>query len=102
MIPAPFDYVEAGSADEAIAALAEHGDESKLMAGGHSLIPLMRFRLANPSVLIDIGRISDLSYITDAGDHVAIGALAKHRALETSDLLKNGGRINITMRCVKN
>ena len=88
MIPAPFDYVEASSADEAIAALTEHGDESKLMAGGHSLIPLMRFRLANPSVLIDIGRISDLSYINDAGDHIAIGALTKHRALETSDMLK--------------
>ncbi|MGH1491726.1 MAG: FAD binding domain-containing protein [Acidimicrobiales bacterium] len=89
MIPSPFDYVEADSAEAAIAALAEHGDESKLIAGGHSLIPLMRFRLANPSVLIDIGRISDLSYINDGGDHVAIGALATHRMLETSDLLKS-------------
>ncbi len=88
MIPAPFDYVEADSAEAAIAALAEHGDESKLIAGGHSLIPLMRFRLANPSVLIDIGRLSDLSYINDGGDHVAIGALATHRMLETSELLK--------------
>jgi carbon-monoxide dehydrogenase medium subunit len=88
MIPAPFDYVEADSADAAIAALGEHGDEAKLIAGGHSLIPLMRFRLANPSVLIDIGRISDLSYINDAGDHIAIGALTKHRMLETSDLLQ--------------
>jgi carbon-monoxide dehydrogenase medium subunit len=88
VIPAPFDYVEADSADAAIAALTEHGDESKLIAGGHSLIPLMRFRLANPSVLIDIGRLSDLSYINDGGDHVAIGALATHRMLETSDLLK--------------
>ncbi len=88
MIPAPFDYVEAASAEEAIAALTEHGDESKLIAGGHSLIPLMRFRLANPSVLIDIGRIGDLSYINDGGDHVAIGALATHRALETSALLQ--------------
>lgn len=88
MIPAAFDYVEADSAEAAIAALAEHGDESKLIAGGHSLIPLMRFRLATPSVLVDIGRISDLSYINDAGDHIAIGALTKHRALETSALLK--------------
>ena len=58
MIPSSFDYVEADSADAAIAALTEHGDEAKLIAGGHSLIPLMKFRLANPSVLIDIGRIS--------------------------------------------
>ena len=88
MIPAAFDYIEAASAEAAIAALSEHGDDAKLMAGGHSLIPLMRFRLAAPAVVIDIGRISDLSYINDVGDHLAIGALTRHRALETSDLLK--------------
>lgn len=88
MIPATFDYVEAESADAALAALAEHGDEAKLMAGGHSLIPLMKFRLATPSVVIDIGRIEDLSYIRDDGDHLAIGALTTHRMVETSDLLK--------------
>ncbi len=88
MIPASFDYVEAESADAAIAAMTEHGDEAKLMAGGHSLIPLMKFRLAAPTVVVDIGRVTDLSGITDAGDHVSIGALATHRALETSDLLK--------------
>ncbi|MEM7340471.1 MAG: xanthine dehydrogenase family protein subunit M [Actinomycetota bacterium] len=87
MIPASFDYVEADSAAAAIAALAQHGDEAKLLAGGHSLIPLMKFRLAAPSVLVDIGRISDLSYINDGGDHVAIGALTRHRAVETSDML---------------
>jgi carbon-monoxide dehydrogenase medium subunit len=89
MIPAAFDYVEADSADAALAALAEHGDEAKLMAGGHSLIPLMKFRLANPGVVVDIGRLADLSYITDGGDHVAIGALTRHRAVETSDLLRS-------------
>lgn len=89
MIPAPFDYVEADSADAALAALAQHGDEAKLIAGGHSLLPLMKFRLANPAVLIDIGRLGDLSYINDGGDHVAIGALTRHMALETSDLLKS-------------
>lgn len=89
MIPATFDYVEADSAEAAIAALGQHGDEAKLIAGGHSLIPLMRFRLAAPSVVIDIGRIGDLSYINDAGDHIAIGALTRHMALETSDLLKS-------------
>ncbi len=88
MIPANFDYVEADSADAAIAALTQHGDEAKLMAGGHSLLPLMKFRLAVPSVVVDIGRLNDLSYINDAGDHVAIGALTRHRAVETSELLK--------------
>ncbi len=88
MIPAPVDYVEADSADAAIAALTQHGDEAKLLAGGHSLIPLMKFRLATPTVLVDIGRLSDLSYINDGGDHIAIGALTTHRALETSALLQ--------------
>ncbi|HEY8059144.1 MAG TPA: FAD binding domain-containing protein, partial [Acidimicrobiales bacterium] len=56
MIPAAFDYVRADSAESAIAALVEHGDEAKLLAGGHSLLPLMKLRLAAPSVLVDIGR----------------------------------------------
>ncbi|NNF54955.1 MAG: xanthine dehydrogenase family protein subunit M [Acidimicrobiales bacterium] len=88
MIPAKFDYVAVDSAEAALAALTEHGDEAKLMAGGHSLIPLMKFRLATPTVVIDIGRIQDLSYIKDAGDHVAIGALTRHMMVEKSDLLK--------------
>ncbi len=88
MIPSSFDYVAVDSADAAIAALTEHGDEAKLMAGGHSLIPLMKFRLANPTVVIDIGRVGDLSYINDAGDHIAIGALTRHMMVETSELLK--------------
>jgi aerobic carbon-monoxide dehydrogenase medium subunit len=87
VIPAAFDYVRADSAEAAIAALAEHGDEAKLLAGGMSLIPLMKLRLARPSVLVDIGRLRDLSYIRDAGDHIAIGALTRHRDVETSDLL---------------
>jgi carbon-monoxide dehydrogenase medium subunit len=88
MIPAAFDYQRAGSADEAVALLAQHGDEAKLLAGGHSLLPLMKLRLASPSVLIDVGRLTDLSYVRDAGDHVAIGALTRHRDLEISDLLQ--------------
>jgi aerobic carbon-monoxide dehydrogenase medium subunit len=87
VIPAGFDYVRAGSADEALAQLAEHGDEAKLLAGGHSLLPLMKLRLATPAVLVDVGRLRDLSYVRDGGDHVAIGALTRHRDLETSDLL---------------
>ena len=87
MIPAAFDYVRAGSAEEAISLLGEHGDEAKLLAGGHSLLPLMKLRLAQPSVLIDIGRLSDLCYIRDAGDHIAIGALTRHHDVENSDVL---------------
>jgi carbon-monoxide dehydrogenase medium subunit len=87
VIPASFDYVRADSAAAAIAALGEHGDDAKLLAGGMSLIPLMKLRLATPSVLVDIGRVDDLSYIRDGGDHVAIGALTRHRDVETSDLL---------------
>ena len=88
MIPAAFEYVRAGSADEAIALIGEHGDEAKFLAGGHSLIPLMKLRLAQPTVLVDIGRVSDLSYIRDAGDHVAIGALTRHMDVENSELLR--------------
>ena len=59
MIPASFDYVRADSVDAALAALTEHGDEAKLLAGGHSLLPLMKLRLAAPSVLVDVGRLDD-------------------------------------------
>ncbi len=87
MIPAPFEYVRAASAEEAIAALAEHGDEAKLLAGGMSLLPLMKLRLATPAVLVDVGRVRELSYVRDAGDHIEVGALTRHRDLETSDVL---------------
>ena len=88
MIPAAFDYVRAGSAAEAISLIGQHGDEAKFLAGGHSLLPLMKLRLASPSVLVDIGRVSDLNYIRDAGDHIAIGALTRHMDVETSAVLK--------------
>ena len=87
MIPAAFDYVRADSVDGAAAALAEHGDEAKLLAGGMSLLPLMKLRLAVPSVLVDVGRLDDLRYVRDAGDHLAIGALTRHRDLETDATL---------------
>jgi carbon-monoxide dehydrogenase medium subunit len=88
MIPAKFDYVRASSAAEASALLKEHGEDAKLLAGGHSLLPLMKLRLARPSVLIDIGRVKDLSYIKESGDQIAIGALTRHHDLETSSLLR--------------
>jgi carbon-monoxide dehydrogenase medium subunit len=88
VIPAPFEYERADSADAALALLAEHGDEAKLLAGGMSLLPLMKLRLAVPAVLVDVGRLRDLSYVRDEGDDIAIGALTRHRDLETSDLLR--------------
>jgi carbon-monoxide dehydrogenase medium subunit len=87
MIPAAFDYVVAGSAGHAVELLGEHGDDAKLLAGGHSLLPLMKLRLATPSVLIDVGRVDELSFIRDAGDHITIGALTRHHDLEHSELL---------------
>ncbi|NBU37367.1 MAG: xanthine dehydrogenase family protein subunit M, partial [Actinobacteria bacterium] len=65
MMPAPFDYKRASSAAEAIALVGQHGDDAKFLAGGHSLLPLMKLRLAQPAVLVDIARISDLSYIRE-------------------------------------
>ena len=87
MISANFDYVVADSVEAAIAALTEHGDEAKLIAGGHSLIPLMKLRFAAPSVLVDIGRLRDLSYVRDEGSEIAIGALTRYRALEIDPVL---------------
>jgi carbon-monoxide dehydrogenase medium subunit len=87
VIPPVFDYVRASSVDEALALLAEHGDEAKLIAGGHSLLPMIKLRLAFPSVLIDVGRLPDASYIRLEGDVVAIGALTRHSAVATSPIL---------------
>ena len=92
MIPVAFDYERAESTDHALSLLAEHGDDAKVLAGGHSLLPLMKYRLAAPAVLVDIGRLDELSYIRDDGDLLAIGALTRHRDVETSDLvLANAG-----------
>ena len=88
MIPAEFDYVAAESVEEAVRHLRENGEDAKLLAGGHSLIPLMKLRLASPAVLIDVARLTDLSYIRDGGDHIAIGALTRHHDIEHSDVLK--------------
>jgi carbon-monoxide dehydrogenase medium subunit len=87
MIPAAFEYFRASSVDDALRLLGEHGEDAKLLAGGHSLLPLMKLRLAAPSAIIDIGRLRDLSYIRDDGDHVAIGALTRHHLVATSELL---------------
>jgi len=86
MIPAAFDYVQPKTLDEALAALASHED-SKVLAGGHSLIPAMKLRFAQPKTVVDLSRIADLSYIHEHGDQVAIGAMTTHYDIESSALL---------------
>ena len=88
MIPAQFEYRRATSVDEALRMLAEGGEDAKILAGGHSLLPLMKLRLAAPSLLIDIGPLRDLSYVRDDGDRVAIGALTRHHDLHHHRLLE--------------
>ena len=87
MYPSAFDYVRASSLADAISLLARHGDDAKVLAGGHSLLPAMKLRLARPAVVVDIGRIAELNYIREQGNHIAMGATATHRAIETSPLL---------------
>ncbi|MDX1395390.1 MAG: xanthine dehydrogenase family protein subunit M [Gemmatimonadota bacterium] len=84
MIPSPFEYERATSVANAIELLSQGGEDSRLLAGGHSLLPLMRLRLARPSLLVDIGRIDDLRYITSEGDHVVVGAMTTHHELADS------------------
>ncbi len=88
MIPAQFDYLTPATIDEAVGLLAQHSDDAKVLAGGHSLIPAMKLRLANPQVLIDIGRIKDLAYIREEGGQIRIGAMTTHYQLESSDRLR--------------
>lgn len=88
MIPAQFDYLTPKTIDEAVGLLAQHPDEAKVLAGGHSLIPAMKLRLAMPQVLIDIGRIKDLAYIREEGGQIRIGAMTTHYQLESSDRLR--------------
>ncbi len=87
MIPAAFDYVRPATLDEALGLLAMHGDDAKVLAGGHSLIPAMKLRLSQPKVVVDIGRIADLRSISELDGKVAIGALTTHYEIESSDLL---------------
>ena len=88
MIPLAFDYEVAESVDHAIELLGQHGDEAKLLAGGHSLLPIMKLRLAAPTVLIDLGRIGDLNYVRADGDHLAIGAMTRHCDAERDPTLQ--------------
>ncbi|HEY0756735.1 MAG TPA: xanthine dehydrogenase family protein subunit M [Ktedonobacteraceae bacterium] len=87
-IPAAFDYHVARTVDDAVALLEQYGDDAKLLAGGHSLLPTMKLRLAQPAHVIDLGRISGLSYIREESDHVAIGALTTYAKIESSEVLQ--------------
>ena len=87
MIPTSFEYEVANSTDHALELLGEHGEDAKLLAGGHSLLPMMKLRLATPSALVDIGRLRDLSYVREDGDRIAIGALTCHEDVKDSDVL---------------
>jgi carbon-monoxide dehydrogenase medium subunit len=89
MIPAQFDYVAPQSLAEALSLLADRPDDAKVLAGGHSLIPAMKLRLAQPQVLIDIARIKDLSYIREESGQIRIGATTTHYQIESSDRLKS-------------
>jgi len=87
MIPAAFDYAAPGTLEEAFALLEEYGDEAKILAGGHSLIPMMKLRFAEPGRLIDINNIPGLSYIKEEDGYLKIGAMTRESDLERSDLI---------------
>jgi aerobic carbon-monoxide dehydrogenase medium subunit len=88
MIPAQFDYVAAESTAHALSLLAEHGDDAKVLAGGHSLLPMMKLRLAQPEVLIDIGGLTELAGVSMDGDELVVGATTRHADLAANDLVR--------------
>src|SRR5580698_1497547 len=88
MIPAQFEYIAAESPAHALALLAEHGDDAKLLAGGHSLLPMMKLRLAQPEMLIDIGGLDELAGVSLDGDDLVIGATTRHADLAASELAR--------------
>ena len=86
-VPASFEYRRAASVEDAIALLVRHGPETRLVAGGHSLIPMMKLRLAAPELLVDINELADLAFVTVAGDVLRIGALTRHARLLASTVV---------------
>ncbi len=92
MKPAPFEYHRAYTPEEVVELLTELGDDAKILAGGQSLAPMMNFRLARPSALVDVNTVAGLDYIRREGDELCVGALTRHRALETStdDAVRDG------------
>ena len=92
MIAHNFEYVVPSSLGEAVNLLQKHSGRAKILAGGHSLIPMMKLRLATPELLIDIGRIPELSYVKEDAGKIRIGALTTHHSIETSDAIRRGAR----------
>lgn len=88
MIPASFDYQKATSLEEALSLLAQGEEETKVLAGGHSLLPVMKLRLATPKKLVDIGQIAELQYIQESGDIISIGALTTHTQIAESAIIQ--------------
>jgi aerobic carbon-monoxide dehydrogenase medium subunit len=87
MFPAAFDYQRARSTEDALDILAAHGDDARILAGGQSLIPAMRFRLARPAILVDINPVNELDYLRESDGHLVVGALTRDRALETAKFI---------------
>lgn len=87
MVPVAFDYHRASSVAEALSLMAQYGEDAKILAGGHSMVPAMKLRLSTPENVIDLGGIAELKSITDKGDHIAIGAMATHWMVEASDVI---------------
>lgn len=89
MIPASFEYHAPKTVEEALRLLERHGDEAKLLAGGHTLLPMMKLRLAAPRFVVDIGRVRGLNYIREEGGHIAIGAMSTHAEVAASELVRS-------------
>jgi CO/xanthine dehydrogenase FAD-binding subunit len=90
MKPPPFDYMDPRSLDEAVGLLAEHGEDGKILAGGQSLVPLLNFRLAQPSVIVDVNRVVELSYLRRRDGRLRIGAMCRQTRLEQSPVAREG------------
>ncbi len=99
MIPAKFEYVKVSSVSEAISLLDKHGDDAKLIAGGHSLIPAIKLRLNQPGVVIDIGKIPGLDKIAEEGDDIVIGANCTHHQIATSQIIDE--KLNVLAQTAK-
>ena len=100
MFPASFDYVRASSLDEAVAVLAEHDGEARVLAGGQSLIPAMRFRLARPPMLVDINGLKDLAYLEERDGYLRLGATCRDYAVEVADVVKRYSLLNDVSKLV--
>ena len=93
MIPAAFDYVTPSTVEEAVQVLAEAGEDAKVLAGGQSLLPVLRMRLAEPSTMVDLGRVAELRGVRDDGDAIVIGAMTTHHDVQRDELVRTHARL---------